>query len=150
MARPLLAVAVLAALLAAGCGGEGGRLSKEAYEDRVDVVLDAISGTFELGPETPPQEVRPELARAADSLRRVEQELAGIEPPAEVESAHLLLAAGVRELAGSLEELASGIEGVDDPVLLSDALAELPRVRGLEQLQEAEREFRDLGYRLGR
>jgi hypothetical protein len=140
--RTALAVAVAAATLAAGCGGEG-RLSKAQTASEINGALQAVNAEFQrafeqLGPsgegKRVSQRVRDRLKAAATVERRAADEIEAIEPVEGAEAAFDDFVRAARTQAERLDgaaarpeltvaEMADVIESAE----MRDALTELVR-----------------------
>jgi hypothetical protein len=141
--RPALAALAAAVALAAGCGGDDDRLSKDETAKEVNAAVQTVNGEFQqafqlLGRreegERVPSAVRARLSRAATVERREAGKLDSIEPPAEAEEAVDGFVRAARSQADTLKsaaartdltvaEMADALEPAD----VREALAELER-----------------------
>lgn len=118
MKRALL-VSSLVALAFASCGGDL-RLSKPQYEKVVSSVGDQIGNELDRTFNDPSLQDPHTLKEGAGVVRRAQAAIASaaddledVRPPAEVESLHLQLIEGLRELASDFGGLAHSFETAD-------------------------------------
>lgn len=157
-------IGLVVVLAAAGCGGDGGgdgeRLTKAQYEERlqaIDAETTAVGqrlGGYLVQLVTSPSGV--DLGEVATStgatqkvVREAAEEYKALHPPAEAEDLNKRLAAGTRKLANDLDELRSAAEDGD-----RDGAAELARrlsagnLDSLQELDAVRGKFRKKDYRL--
>lgn len=145
----LAGLLVVVALLLAGCGGGGDRLTKEEYQSEVqgvgETLGDALGGVDtegggidELGGQV--DELQTALDSAADDLDE-------LTPPEEVEDAHDKLVEGIRGFADELEELGTAAESGDLGAI--QAFQEVfTTSESVRKIREAADELQDKGYSL--
>ncbi len=114
------AAALVAAGLAAGCGGGDDRLSQGEYEDRVADVgtdleesFDDLSGTFEQGEGASLDEAADQIGQIQESMRERADELDDLEPPEDVQEAHDKLVEGLNGFADDLDEFRQAVDEGD-------------------------------------
>lgn len=125
----VLALAVLAAAILAGCGGGGdGGVSKEEFESRMGSIGDSIEDSFESLAEDAPNassfdELSDELDEVEADLEKAVSELDSLEFPDDVADTKSQLVAGVKALAGDIQSLIDAVES-GDVSTIQDAAAE--------------------------
>jgi hypothetical protein len=173
-AKLFLAAAVGAAvlLLAAGCGGGGGTTgaqtttstttttaatatttttasgpapSKAEYVSQMKVIGQSLSTSLNtLGAAKTAATAATALAKVQTDLRSAADELAAITPPDAIKTQHGQLVKAVRDFADEL-----------DPVIKSlragtmTALASVPTLKGLTEIQTASTAISNKGYKIG-
>jgi hypothetical protein len=147
---------VASALFLAGCGSdggkstEGGRLSKVAYEQRIQRDGQKIEEV--LTPLSRPPSSLTELAREIETgqerLREAADDLDRATPPKDVAHDNDLLVADLRTLADELEPLRKGA-ATADAKLVRKALANLEASKALKEAQRATNDMKKKGYRIG-
>jgi uncharacterized lipoprotein len=149
--RGAATLAVIAlVLLAAGCGGGGGRLSKSQYEHRIQKDGQEITTAFKPlnTPPTSLKQLADELKVGQDKLRQAAGDLDGVKPPKDVEADNTALVKGLRKLADELEDLRKAA-AKNDPRLVQKALAGLQKSHALVDARRATDDMKKKGYRLG-
>ncbi len=141
---------VLAAAIASSCGGAGERLTKAAYEQKVQSLYGSIQAAFRrggLGSSSLPRLARrvPELQR---TLRDAADELDALRPPVDVEQPNHELLSGLRAYADDLDELGEAAEHGDRAAVrtFNQSVRNNPAI-GL--VTEAAEEMIHRGYDLG-
>jgi hypothetical protein len=106
----LLAVAALAALALAGCGSSG-PLSKADYEQRLQKSGRELTAALaQLSRSNTKEEFTQGVDRVENVLNDVADDLDGITPPEDVQSANARLVDGFRKLAGDFEQVKAAAE----------------------------------------
>jgi hypothetical protein len=116
-----LAIAVLAAVLFAGCGSSGGGgTSKAAYEKQVsDIVTKGDAKLHQLN------FAKKGIGEAATDVTAMADQLAKVTPPADVKDEHARYVAAVRTLATDLTTLAADLKSFDSGSTEADAAQKL-------------------------
>ena len=128
------------ALLAAGCGGGGDRLSKGAYEEKLHA---AFAAAFD---RVKTQDVTPEAV--ATSYGGLATSLKGARPPANVQSLNEDLVDGASKQAAALNALVASVQ--DKPKAVRDRiLAEFDpsAIAGRQEFDRAVAALEAKGYR---
>lgn len=113
-ALALLLLAAAAALVLAGCSGEGReRLTKAEYEERVRSVYAGVQEAFRQTNVTDRGELADRVSDAQEELRRAAGDLEDVEPPDEVEAENAQIAEAMRTYADDLEPLREAAERGD-------------------------------------
>ena len=155
----LLALALALGLFVAACGGggDGGgsagggdRLSKDDYIVKVTAVGEKMSGTLEGLGETPsdPEAGAKQFAALSEALKGAADDLAALNPPAEVEAAHKKFAEGISMLADEIGMAGEGMMGGDMGVALT-FVSGLASSEAMAKIQEAADELEKAGYSIG-
>ncbi len=153
----ILLVTALAALalVAAGCGGGEGRLSKAEYEQRVaEIGRDIQAGFGDLsGTQIDPSDLgglADLLSRLSRALDTAADELSQLRPPEDAQAAQDELVAAARDLADLVREVARKVKTSTLAQLaqMQDEL-DLSRSDAFRRLQEAMEALKAKGYRLG-
>ena len=152
--RGLVTLAALA-LLAGGCGDNGGKssagtMSKSEYEARIQKDGKAVRDVF--APlNTPPSsldQLAASIKKGQDKLRDVADDLDAAKPPDEVAHDNDVLAAGLRKLADQLEPLRQGA-AAGDVKAVQKAVGELQSSKSLQEAQKATADMKKKGYDIG-
>jgi hypothetical protein len=97
------------ALLAAGCGGGGARLSRSAYQAKLSAAFTAAVGTIKADPRAAGS---PSLVAAiAAGYDGIASSLKDLRPPANVQALNDELVAGASKQAATLHALVARIKG---------------------------------------
>jgi soluble cytochrome b562 len=140
---------------AAGCGGDGDRLSQQEYEQRVNEVGSNIEGSFEdLGQAFQGGDDQASLDEAAaqigdiqEEIRTQADELDGVEPPENAQEEHDQLVEGLDQLAGELDEFRTAVEEGDAQAIQRFG-QEFQESEGARKIQEAGEGLEEKGYEL--
>ncbi len=138
-----ITICLLAALVLAGCGGNGD--SREEFEEDVRGAQQELDTQLEeLGDVRSPDDVSEALGDAAQTLREQAEELDESEVPDEAEDARDQLVESLRSLAENLEENAetAGDGGASG---LLESLQDLD-LEAVREFQEALEELREQGF----
>jgi uncharacterized lipoprotein len=149
MVRAMTVLAALAALLLAGCGGSS---DKDAYVKEFNGVsvtlektLDSIGADITTGTKGP--QIAAKLDQGARALDNAATDFSTIKTPSDVKSAHAHVVAGLKQLAGVFREGATAARN-DDVAKLVDTLRNLNNSPGAKQIQQAQQELKDKGYKV--
>jgi uncharacterized protein YicC (UPF0701 family) len=143
------ALAVLAAVLLAGCSGEEDRLTKGQYEQKVRSVYSGVQAAFESTRDADGSQLAARIEQAREELLSAAGELESVEPPAAVEEETEELVEGMREYAESLEGVRAAAER-EDVAAIDQFNLGLDDNEAVEQMAEAAEEMKFKGYDLGR
>jgi hypothetical protein len=154
--RGVVTVAALVlGLTAAGCGGggnsgDGGRLSKSEYEQRIQKDGREIQQAFAplTKPPTSLAQLAAEIKQGQKKLRDAADDLEGLTPPEEVAADNNALVAGLRKVADLLEPLRKGA-AKKDVSLVQKAVSDLQRSTALKDAQNATKDMKKKGYKIG-
>ena len=148
MSRPrfsLLALAVLAVMVG-GCGGE--RLSKNEYQQKLKGAgVELSNSSRSLSQATTGPEYATGAQEAEDGLRKVADELDGVDPPEDVASANGRLVAAFRGLADEFAKVK--VAAANGPKAAQAAGARLARSQASEDARNAVLEIQRRGYDVG-
>jgi hypothetical protein len=147
-AATLAALPLVAAL--AACGGGGARLSKSAYELRIQKDGREIRSVFAplARPPSSLKVLAAEIKTGQDKLRSAAADLGGLAAPADIRHDNDVLASGLRKLADELDPLRAGA-GKGDVRAVQSALNTLQRSKVLQRAQRAIADMKKKGYRVG-
>jgi hypothetical protein len=98
-----------ATLLASGCGGGSGRLSKSAYQAKLRTAFSAAAGRMKTDPGVAGSPAL--VASIAAGYGGIASSLRGVHPPGNVQSLNDELVAGASEQAAALNTLVARIRG---------------------------------------
>ena len=142
-------LAALCAVFLAGCAGEGDRLTKSQYEQKVRTVYGGVQAAFESTRDATGSQLAGRIDKARQELLSAAEELEAVEPPEAVEEENEELVEGMREYAESLEGVQSAAERND-----ADAIGQfnlgLANNEAVEQMAEAAEDMKYKAYDLGR
>jgi hypothetical protein len=135
-------------ILASGCGGAE-RLSKTAYEQKVQALYADVQARFEATRGASGSTLAARVEAAQTQLRATADELESGEPPRAVEKEHEELVEGMREYVDDLDALLDAVSKGDAAGIerFNVALAEN---EAIEQMAEAAEEMKFKGFDLGR
>jgi hypothetical protein len=126
-------------------GSRAGLTPKARFEQRMQVLGSSLTEFFAtVGNEdryAAPKRVVANLRRIQVRLRSTAGELVAMSTPAAAEPAQRMLVAAVREYADELDEVVAQIRSGN-----RQALEEIPRLKGVEDMTRATTAFRRLGY----
>jgi hypothetical protein len=152
MTGVLLAALVLAA---SGCGGGGGgggdRLSKSAYEKKVQAEGKKITSAFRALSSSRTNDfdqLAKNVQKGKSELRDAADRLDGVSPPSDIEGAHKDLVAGMRGLADDLEPLVKALKA-HDKKKISKVSSDLSKSPSGRKAQKAVNEMKKKGYDVG-
>jgi hypothetical protein len=146
--RTCYALAALATLVLAGCGGDN-RLSKSEYEQKVRAEYADVQDAFRAtGAAFGQPGLAEKIKQAQAQLREAADALDEADAPEKVEKENEEIVEGMREYADDLDQLRDAaekgdlqsIEGFNDRIAKNDAV---------EQIAEAAEEMKFKGYDLG-
>jgi uncharacterized protein YicC (UPF0701 family) len=143
------ALAVLGAVLLAGCSGEEDRLTKGQYEQKVRSVYSGVQAAFESTRDADGSQLAARIEQAREELLSAAGELESVEPPVAVEEETEELVEGMREYAESLDGVRAAAER-NDSVAIGQFNLGLDDNEAVEQMAEAAEEMKFKGYDLGR
>ena len=148
MSRPrfsLLALAVLAVMVG-GCGGE--RLSKNEYQQKLKGAgVELSNSSRSLSQATTGPEYATGAQEAEDGLRKVADDLDGVDPPEDVAPANGRLVAAFRGLADEFAKVKAA--AANGPKAAQAAGARLARSQASEDARKAVLEIQRRGYDVG-
>jgi uncharacterized protein YukE len=152
MRRVLPLLALVLALVGAGCGGggdDGGgggaktttANDKQAYAKQLQQASATLQKTFgdisdQTGSNTSSKQIGDRLAKGADAVDKAADKFATITPPAAAKDAHQKLVDGLHEIADELRTAATAAQN-NDSKTLATALKSLLQGDGAKKLNEA-------------
>jgi hypothetical protein len=147
----ILAVLAAAAPTAAGCGGDSGGASRDAYGKDLANASRTLQRAFNdiAGKSTSSgsgKQVGDRLERGANALDDAASRFADIKPPDEVKGAHRKLVEGLHELAAVFRRSADAARR-NDTKSLTRALQGLADSDGVRKITEAQQELENAGIR---
>ena len=147
--RRLLPLALVVALLAAGCGGSDGGTSKEDYAKSLGQAGQTLQKTFsdilaQTGSGTSTKQTGDRLDRGAKALDDAAQRFDDIEPPADAKAAHAKLVEGLHELADVFRNGAAAARK-NDTQALTETLQGLATSDGVKKITAAQKELEAKG-----
>jgi hypothetical protein len=163
MSRPVVVLlAVVAALVVAGCGGSEpqkvetlptGPLTQKQYEDAFDKSALGLAAKYGVGTPLDPEASAADQAKHVVGLQKLLREwagrLAGLQPPAQAARAQARYVAGVRSFASDLDRATAALQRGDTAgaarLLSSGRIVSAPT---RADLVAARRAFHALGYEL--
>ena len=145
---PRVVVAALALAFAAGCAGEDDdRLSKQAYEQKVQTVYADVQQAFRNTRGASGEELSGRIVLAQEALRHAADQLAAVKPPEEVEVHNADLVEGMREYADALDAAVRAASRNDRAAL--ERFGNVSTNPGVREMAEAAEEMKHKGYDLG-
>lgn len=152
MRRALLLLAMLVALVGAGCGGDdngGGASSKEEYGKQLAQAGQTLQKTFsdiadQTGSSTSSKQIGDRLDKGAAAIDAAAKKFGDIEPPADAKAAHQKLVDGLEELAKVFRDGADAARK-NDTASLTKALQSLSSSAGVKKITEAQEELKAKG-----
>lgn len=156
MKRLALLAFVLA--FAAGCGGDGGgggggELSKSEYQEKVQAVGETLSKSIDdLGSAVSGsgnlEEAASQIQTLQDALNGAADDLAALDAPSDVDSAHDKLVEGIHGFADSLGDLESAMAdgNLEEIQEFQTDFAESDAVK---KISDATEELGEKGYKIG-
>jgi hypothetical protein len=146
-----LEVAAVALVVALGVACSGGddedRLSKQAYERKVQTVYADVQQAFLNTRGASDQELAGRIALAQEALRHAADQLAAVNPPEEVEVHNADLVEGMREYADALDAAVQAASRGNREVLAR--FRNVAANPGVREMAEAAEEMKHKGYDLG-
>jgi hypothetical protein len=147
IARPLAGVLVLAALVAAGCGGAGG--SKNDYVESLNKAQASLQKSLaslgDIGAGGAQAATR--LEQGGKAMDAAADDFNGITPPDDAKRAHGKIVDGLHKLAGTFHDAAKAAKS-NDLTKLQKTLQDFEQNPGAKEIQEAENELKANGYKV--
>jgi hypothetical protein len=153
MGRPLLVLAMIVALLGAGCGGGGDssndKQSSKEYGKQLQAAGATLEKTFgdisdQTGSGTSSTQIAARLDQGAVAIDQSADKFGKITPPAAAKDAHAKLVDGLHQIADQLRKAADAARKNDGKTLAA-ALQSLLSGPGAKKLSEATAEFKKQG-----
>jgi len=150
--RGVLAIAAIAVLLLAACGGSGSpRLSANAYRAKLThIKQEAATAQANVAKGLQAKsltELQQKLDAFASDTQRIGDEVAKLNPPQDAEAANTELAAGLHETARATKVASTKIAGLHTPTEAIAYLESSPaNAKGARQVDEALTKLKKLGY----
>jgi hypothetical protein len=150
MRRPLALLALVVALVAAGCGGGTSTTdSKAAYGKQLEAASAELNKTFgdisdQTGSDTSTAQIAARLQRGATAIDQSADKFGAITPPASAKDAHVKLVTGLHEIADQLRKAATAAKARDSKTLAS-SLQALLKGDGAQKLAQATAELKAQG-----
>jgi uncharacterized protein YukE len=152
MRRALSLLAIVVALVAAGCGDSGdngGATSKDAYGKQLAQAGQTLQKTFsdiadQTGSNTSSAQIGDRLDKGATALDDAAKKFAAITPPADAKDAHQKLVEGLHELAAVFRKGADAARK-NDTTTLTKALQGLATSDGVKKITQAQEELKAKG-----
>ncbi|HWH55578.1 MAG TPA: hypothetical protein VNT04_08385 [Gaiellaceae bacterium] len=94
------------------------------------------------------QQLANDIEKGQKKLREAADDLEKDTPPEDVKHDNAVLAAGLRKLADGLEPLREGAEK-GDAQMVQKAVADLQKSNALKDAQEATKDMKEKGYKIG-
>jgi exonuclease VII small subunit len=152
MRRPLTLLALIAALVAAGCGGgndNSGAVSKQDYGKELAQAGQTLQKTFgdiadQTGSSTSSKQIADRLEKGATALDDAAGKFGKITPPPAAKGAHQKLVDGLKELAAVFRTSADAARK-NDTTSLTKALQGLTTSDGVKKITQAQEELKRQG-----
>jgi hypothetical protein len=153
--RAVGTIAALAVALAAGCGGDGDRLSKAEYEGRLNETGNEIERSFDdLGDafqggadQTSLDDAAARIGQIQEQIRSEADELEEVEPPEDAEAEHEQFVEGLNGVADDLGEFRQAVED-GDVQAIQEFGQEFQESEAAKRLEEAGDSLQEKGYNL--
>lgn len=149
--RRLLIVFATSTLLLAGCGGGGGAgkpsgapLTKDQYQAKLKQISKDLTAGLRSTTSTTGIE-KGDVDKLVTALHSFSDQLAQINPPAEIKDLHSRLTGAISDLADEFPGIAATLNSTKDP---SAAFAALFGSKGIQELTKLGAEFKAKGYDL--
>ncbi len=150
--RRLAIVLTLVGVLVAGCGGGGSSkgsssgppLTKEEYQAKLEQIAKDV-GTSIGSTTTSNDLTKADVDKLVTALKQFADEIANVNPPAEVKELHQRLVAGIRAFADEFPGIAETMSNTKDP---SAAIAALFGSKAIQDLSKVQQELKAKGYDL--
>jgi hypothetical protein len=151
--RALLALCVVA-VGAAGCGGGGGRLSKDAYRSKLAKISQQVDAAHAaVGRDAPKArrvaQVQTVLRRFAAAESRVGDEVSALKAPKDAETANTELARGEHDDAAEIRALLPKLSKFKSVQQAFGFLQQIGHTKGGQEEDQAVAQLRKLGYTKG-
>jgi hypothetical protein len=145
--RPLAGVLVLAALVAAGCGGAGG--SKNDYVKSLNKaqasLQESLASLGDIG--SGGTQAAATLEAGGKAMDAAADDFNGITPPGDAKHAHGQIVDGLHKLAGTFHDAAKAAKS-NDLSKLAKVLQDFEQNPGAKEIQAAESELKANGYKV--
>jgi hypothetical protein len=159
MRRPFALLALVVALVAAGCGGGGGGGGSTTADNKAEYGKQLAAATAQLqqtfgdisdqtGSNTSSAQIAARLDRGATAIDQSADRFAAITPPAAAKDAHGKLVTGLHEIADQLRKAADAAKR-NDSKTLATALQDLLKGDGAQKLAQATAELKQQGIATG-
>jgi cell pole-organizing protein PopZ len=140
-----LALLALAGVVLAGCGGSS-RLSKSAYEQRVQADGNAVQTSVTALTKTPPKTLA-ELATRVDAaeavVKKAADDLASLKAPSDAVADNAAVVAALRAIQAGLEKVKT------DPTAAATIVGQLESSPQLKAAEKATADLKQKGYKVG-
>lgn len=140
-----LALIVVAGVVLAGCGGSG-RMSKSAYEQRIQADGNAVQAAVTALTKTTPASLA-DFAKKIDgaevAVKKAADDLDSIKPPSEAAADNAAIVAALRRIQSGLEQVKS------NPTAASSIVAQIERSPQLKAAEKATADLKKKGYKVG-
>lgn len=143
--KRLALVLALACLVLAGCGGSG-RLSKSAYQQRVQADGKVVEQTVVSLTKQPPKTITALAARldaAEAAVKKAADDLAAAKPPSDAVADNAAIVAGLRAIQAGLEKVKA------NPTAAGIIVAEIASSPRLKAAEKAIADLKRKGYDIG-
>jgi len=148
-------IVALAVALAAGCGGDGDRLSKAEYEQRLNETGNNIERSFDdLGDafqggadQTSLDDAAARIGEIQEQIRSEADELEDAEPPEDAEAEHEQFVEGLNGVADDLGEFRQAVEE-GDVQAIQEFGQDFQESEAAKRLEEAGDSLQEKGYNL--
>ena len=140
-----LALLALAGVLLAGCGGSS-RLSKSAYEQRVQADGKAVQTSVTALTKTPPKTLAQLATRvdaAAAVVKTAADDLASLKAPSDAVADNAAIVAALRAIQTGLEKVKT------DPTAAATIVGQLESSPQLKTAEKATADLKQKGYKVG-
>jgi len=151
--RQALSAAILAAALALGlaaCGGDG-RLSKSEYEQKLQSQGEALTSAFkgiDLGNSGNLKEIGAKIGSLQAQLEQAAKAIDDLNPPEDAEADNRRIAAALHKFANEFGRMKKAAQS-GDPQQMQAIEREISSAREVRDAQEATRDLKAKGYKVG-
>lgn len=143
--KRLAIVLALAGAVLAGCGGSG-RLSKSAYQQRLQADAKPVGQLVTALTKNPPKtatELVTRLDTAEAAVKKAADDLAAAKPPADVDTDNAALVAGLRKVQTGFEQVKA------NPTQAAKVLGRIETSPAIKRAEKAIADLKAKGYDVG-
>lgn len=143
--KRLAMVLVLAGVVLAGCGGSG-RLSKSAYQQRLQMDGKPVGRVIASLQKSPPKTLAALVTRldaAEAAVKKAADDLDAAKPPSDAVADNAAIVSGLREVQSGLEKVKA------NPASASSTLKQMEASPAIKNAEKAIADLKSKGYQVG-